>query len=495
MQMGKVYLVGAGPGDSELITVKGMEAIKKAEVILYDRLVNPRLLDYAKADCELIYCGKLPNRHFMKQEEINRTLLEKALAGFTVVRLKGGDPSVFGRVGEEAEVLAEQNVAYEIVPGITSGIAAPLYAGIPVTHRDYAGSFAMVTAHDKSKNGKPDIDWEGLARGVQTIAFYMGVSNLEHICENLIFHGKAPDTPVIVIRWGTWSRQESVVGTLSSIVEKVREGNIENPAITLVGDIVATREKIKWFEKKPLFGQQLLYVRGCAEEESFAHEYLNQGADVIEFPKWEVNKGSLDVKVRKKLPAYKRMLFMSTEAATNFFKLLKSYKIDIRQLQARLFCKQSTTIKLLEDKGFLSGLADELDSEGSLLIIGSNDHSEKNWKLDYKYGEHDYAGVYQASIDKRYESIIRRSIEDASISAILFSTSDSVHTFMKQAAHYGVALQSFAQTTDIICLNKQAWLTATNYGLNPRMQDENNKLYVEDFSQNSKNLIVSSKTY
>jgi uroporphyrinogen III methyltransferase/synthase len=475
MKIGKVYLVGAGPGDSGLITLKGIEAIKKADVILYDRLVNPKLLEYATANCELIYCGKLPTRHYMKQEEINNTLLEKALAGLTVVRLKGGDPSVFGRVGEEAAVLAEQHVAYEIVPGITSGIAAPLYAGIPVTHRDYAGSFAMVTAHDKSKDGKPDIDWEGLARGVQTIAFYMGVSNLEHICENLILHGKPEHTPVIVIQWGTWSRQKSVEGTLSSIVKKVQEEKIENPAITLVGDIVATREKIKWFEKKPLFGQQFILVQGSAEEESIAHEFAEQGADVIEFPKWKTCEGSIDVKVRKKLATYGRMLFTSSEAITYFFSLLKKYKIDIRQLQASLYCMKSSSIMALENKGLFARLDHEMEDEGSLLIIGTKEKGEQRWKLDYKYGKHDYAGVYQSSIDKRFEPTIRRSIEDASITSLIFSTSDSVHTFMKESSHYGMDKHSLNPAINIICLNKQAWKAATHYGLHPQLRDEKNQ--------------------
>lgn len=491
MRKGKVYLVGAGPGDHELITVKGLESIRKADVILYDRLVNPRLLEYAKAHCELIYCGKLPTRHFMRQEEINRTLLEKALAGFTVVRLKGGDPSVFGRVGEEAEVLADHNVAYEIVPGITSGIAAPLYAGIPVTHRDYAGSFAMVTAHDKSKDGKPDIDWEGLVRGVQTIAFYMGVSNLNHICENLILHGKSPDTPVIVIRWGTWSRQKSVVGTLSSIVQKVQDENIENPAITLVGDIVATRDKIKWFEKKPLFGQQMILARGSAEEESMVDQIIDQGADVIEFPKWKISEGSLDAKVRNKLAMYKRILFTTTEAVTHFFNLLKKYQIDIRQLQAKIYCLKPASIIALEDRGLVTSLADDMDAEGSLLIVGTKLKSEQRWKLDYKYGEHDYADVYQSSIDERFDVAIKRSIEDASITSVLFSTSDSVHTFMREAEHYGLSIRTLDPTINIICLTKQVWQTAANYGLKSKMLVESSD-YVDFSSLDRSRLFVAT---
>lgn len=465
MKKGRVYLVGAGPGDHKLITVKGLEAIQKADVILYDRLINPRLLEYAKANCELIYCGKLPTRHFMRQEEINRTLLEKAAAGLTVVRLKGGDPSVFGRVGEEAEVLADHNVAYEIVPGITSGIAAPLYAGIPVTHRDYAGSFAMVTAHDKSKDGKPDIDWEGLVRGVQTIAFYMGVSNLNHICENLILHGKSPDTPVIVIRWGTWSRQKSVVGTLSSIVQKVQDENIENPAITLVGDIVATRDKIKWFEKKPLFGQQMILVRGSAEEECMAEQLVDQGADVIEFPKWKISEGSIDEKIRNKLAVYKRILFTTTEAVTYFFNLLKKYKIDIRQLQATIYCLKPASIIALERKGLIASLADRIDVEGGLLIIGAKLKGEQHPKLNEKYGEYDYADVYESSIDERFDMAIKRSVEDASITSVLFPTSDSVPIFMREAERYGVSPHTLDPTINLICLTEQVCQTAANYGL------------------------------
>ncbi|WP_299091238.1 uroporphyrinogen-III C-methyltransferase [uncultured Metabacillus sp.] len=491
MGKGKVYLVGAGPGDRELITLKGIKAIKQADVILYDRLVNPNLLEYAPTNCELIYCGKLPNRHFMRQDEINNTLIEKALAGYTVVRLKGGDPSVFGRVGEEAEALADKQIPYEIVPGITSGIAAPLYAGIPVTHRDFAGSFAMVTAHDKSKNGKPDIDWEGLARGVKTIAFYMGVSNLEHICDNLIRHGKAADTPVIVIRWGTWSRQKSVVGTLSTIVEKVREENIENPAITLVGDIVATREKGKWFEKKPLFGQQILYVSGSAEEESMANGFADQGADVIEFPKWKIDEGTLEITIRKKLVTYKRMLFTTTEAVTHFFSLLRKYRIDIRQLHAKLFVKQPSSIALLENFGLFASFVEEMDHDGSLLIIGANENSEQRWKLE-KYGEHDYAGVYQTSIDEKYEAIIRRSIEDASITSIVFPTSDAVHTFMKQAALYGISNQSIDPTINITCLSKPAWLAAANNGLNPGIYSSHNDRPFEEALEKKTDLVVTN---
>ncbi|WP_026563014.1 uroporphyrinogen-III C-methyltransferase [Bacillus sp. J37] len=460
MNVGKVYLVGAGPGDRELITVKGREAIKKADVILYDRLVNFSLLDDAPPNCELIYCGKLPTRHFMRQNEINATLVRKAIAGHTVVRLKGGDPSVFGRVGEEAEELALHQIPFEIVPGITSGIAAPLYAGIPVTHRDYAGSFAVVTAHDKSKNGKPDIDWEGLARGVQTIAFYMGVSNLEHICDNLIQFGKSPDTPVIIIRWGTWSRQQSVVGTLSTIVDKVREAKIENPAITLVGDIVSTRDKVKWFENRPLFGKQVLYVRGKAEEENCASKWMKQGADVIEFPRWIVKEKAIDSAVLNQLSGYEQILFLSKDSVEAFFAQLKKNKVDIRKIQAELYCQNHSVITSLEEKGLYAEHVNEMSHQGRLLTVGSEEQRKKSSCLDNAH----FASVYETIIDERYETIINRSLEDATLTTIVLTSSEAVKLLMEKGSQYGISPKEINQSVEFVCETAEANEALVKYG-------------------------------
>jgi uroporphyrin-III C-methyltransferase len=247
--MGKVYLVGAGPGDPKLITVKGLECIQEADVIVYDRLVNVKLLDYAKKKAELIYCGKKPNQHHLIQERINHILIEKALEGKIVTRLKGGDPCVFGRVGEEAEELVKHHIRYEIVPGITSGIAAPAYAGIPVTHRNHASSFAIVTGHGRDDKGEDRINWEALSKGIDTIAFYMGVGNLKYICEQLMKHGKANDTPVAIIEWGTTEKQRTVTGILKTIEEEAIKHQVKHPAVILVGQVVSLREKLQWFEE------------------------------------------------------------------------------------------------------------------------------------------------------------------------------------------------------------------------------------------------------
>ena len=245
--MSKVYLVGAGPGDPDLITVKALKCIQKADVILYDRLVNEELLGYAKEGAELIFCGKLPNFHVLQQETINHLLVKHAKKGSVVTRLKGGDPFVFGRGGEEAEYLAKNRVEFEIVPGITSGIAASAYAGIPLTHRDISSSFAFVTGH--SKNFEEDrIKWEALVKGVDTIAIYMGVKNFPRIQERLLQCGKSPETPIAFIQQGTLALQKTVVSTLGSASEALIKEKVENPCMIVIGEVVKLREKISWFE-------------------------------------------------------------------------------------------------------------------------------------------------------------------------------------------------------------------------------------------------------
>jgi len=250
MSTGKVYLVGAGPGDPKLITVRGAECIQAADVILYDRLANPELLHYAKPGAELVYVGKLPDRHSLPQEEINALLVEKALEGKVVTRLKGGDPFVFGRGGEEAIVLREHGIPFEVVPGITAGIAAPAYAGIPVTQRFVSSSFAVVAGHECPNKESSSIRWEKISTAVDTIAFYLGVKNLPLICAKLIEHGRSKDTPVAIVHWGTMPEQRTVTGTLETIVDAARAEKIENPSIILVGDVVNLREKVQWFEQE-----------------------------------------------------------------------------------------------------------------------------------------------------------------------------------------------------------------------------------------------------
>jgi uroporphyrin-III C-methyltransferase len=246
---GKVYLVGAGPGDPDLITVKGLRCLQKADVILYDRLVNPELLEQAKEGAKLVYCGKLPNYHTMKQETINHFLVKYAKKGLQVVRLKGGDPFVFGRGGEEAEECRKNDVQFEVVPGITSGIAASAYAGIPVTHRTLSKSFAFITGH-QAGDVAAEHQWSHLAKAVDTICVYMGVAHLSTIARQLVQYGKSPHTPIALVHWGTLSDQKTVVGTLETIAEKVREEKISNPSMIVIGEVVRLHDRLDWFKEE-----------------------------------------------------------------------------------------------------------------------------------------------------------------------------------------------------------------------------------------------------
>jgi uroporphyrin-III C-methyltransferase len=257
--VGKVYLVGAGPGDPDLITVKGMRCLQQADVILYDRLVNPELLQHAKEGAQLVYCGKLPHYHTMKQETINHFLVKYAKKGYTVVRLKGGDPFVFGRGGEEAEECAKNHVPFEIVPGITAGIAASAYAGIPVTHRNISKSFALITGH-QAGDVEAEHQWSHLAKAVDTICVYMGVSHLPSIIKHLIQHGKSPKTPIALVHWGTLIEQRTVVGTLETIEEIVKKAKIANPSMIVIGEVVNLHHRLNWFEEEII--PQLPVVQG-----------------------------------------------------------------------------------------------------------------------------------------------------------------------------------------------------------------------------------------
>src|SRR3990172_7775536 len=258
---GKGFIVGAGPGDIGLLTVKGLKCLRKAEVIIYDFHLNAQILNYVNHDAEFIYAGKRGGRHSMAQDEINEILVQKAKKGKIICRLKGGDPFVFGRGGEEAEALAENGIEFEIVPGVSSSVAAPAYAGIPLTHRLYSSSFAVIPGYEDATKKETSINWEKLATGVGTIVFLMTVKNIALVCQRLIENNRNPETPVAVIRWGTRPDQTTIVGNLRNIPDLVKEKDIKPPAVMVVGDVVKLRKHLKWYEKRPLFGQRILVTR------------------------------------------------------------------------------------------------------------------------------------------------------------------------------------------------------------------------------------------
>ncbi|MFO8085265.1 MAG: uroporphyrinogen-III C-methyltransferase [Desulfobacterales bacterium] len=331
----KVYLVGAGPGDPGLITVKGKECIEKADVIIYDYLASPTLLRYANSKAEMIYVGKKGGEHTLSQEGINDLIVQKAKTGATVTRLKGGDPFIFGRGGEEAEVLIKAGIGFEIVPGITSAIAAPAYAGIPLTHRKFTSTVAFITGHEDPSKDNSSINWASLAHGIGTLVFLMGVKNLPNIVKELVNNGKSPETPAALVRWGTTSRQKTVSGTLSDIVERVRENKMKAPAIIVVGDVVRLREQMKWFESRPLLGKKIVVTRAREQASDLVENLLEMGADVLECPTIKVvpaqDLSLLDLAISR-LKSYEWIVFTSVNGVKHFFERLYATGLDARAL-------------------------------------------------------------------------------------------------------------------------------------------------------------------
>jgi len=335
MKKGKAYLVGAGPGDPELITVKGLECIRRAQVVIYDYLASPALLKHASSDAEIIYVGKKGGNHTMSQDDINALIADKAGQGLIVTRLKGGDPFIFGRGGEEAEVLIDQGIDYEIVPGVTSAIAAPAYAGIPLTHRNFTSTVAFVTGHEDPTKKQSTIDWQSLAKGIGTLVFLMGVKNLPNITRRLLENGMDPKTPAAVVRWGTTPRQEAVTGTLQTIEEEVKTAGIQAPAIILVGQVVTLREKMNWFETRPLLGKKIVVTRAREQAGVLVKQLSQLGADCLECPTIKIvppdDWAPLDEAIEH-LEDYHWLVFTSVNGVKCFFERLFATGRDVRVL-------------------------------------------------------------------------------------------------------------------------------------------------------------------
>jgi len=332
---GKVYLIGAGPGDPGLITVKGLECIKQADVLIYDYLASPVLLNYASKNAEIIYVGKKGGDHTLSQDGINSLIAEKANKGFIVTRLKGGDPFIFGRGAEEAEVLIEEGIPFEIVPGVTSAIAAPAYAGIPLTHRKFTATVAFVTGHEDPAKEESNIDWSALAKGIGTIVFLMGVKNLPKITSQLIKHGMPSDTPVALVRWGTTPRQFSVTGTLENINERVKSIGLKPPAIIVVGNVVTLRKKMNWFENRPLMGKRIVVTRAREQASDLVKQLSDLGAECLECPTIKVvppdDWKPLDAAIEN-ISSYDWLVFTSVNGVNYFFERLFSKGKDARAL-------------------------------------------------------------------------------------------------------------------------------------------------------------------
>ncbi len=332
---GKVFLVGAGPGDPGLITVKGADCIARADVVVYDYLASPTLLAHANPDAEMIYVGKKGGDHTLPQDGINALIVEKAKQGNMVARLKGGDPFIFGRGGEEAEVLIAAGIPFEVVPGVTAAIGASAYAGIPLTHRDYTSDVAFVTGHEDPTKAESSVDWHALATGIGTLVFFMGVKNLPAIAANLVANGRSADTPAAVIRWGTTPKQKTVTATLGTIVDEARAAGIKAPAIIIVGGVVNLRKTMQWFEKRPLMGRRIVVTRAREQASDLVQRLAEYGAECIQFPTIQVvpppDWTELDRAIMT-LEQYSWIVFTSVNGVDFFFRRLFENGLDVRAL-------------------------------------------------------------------------------------------------------------------------------------------------------------------
>ncbi len=472
---GKVYLLGAGPGDMGLLTQRCLECLRTADVIVYDSLVSGSLLNEAKEDAELIYAGKRASNHHLKQDETNELLVKKALEGKTVARLKGGDPFIFGRGGEEAEELQKAGIEFEIVPGISSSYAAAAYAGIPVTHRDFASSFHVITGHESNTKEGLVLNYELLAREEGTLVFLMGLNNLPHITKELIAKGKDPDTPAAVIQEGTTARQIMAKGTLKTIEEKVKEAGIVTPAVILVGEVVSLQEKLCWFGRGSLFGVRVLLTGTeamCRKQQEVLRE---EGAEAISFSLIRTKRLRSEKlsQAIEKISSYTWLVFTSSNGVELFFDELKENHKDMRSLwNIRFAVIGSGTKDALEAKGIYADfvptryssrdLAAEwipgLTSHDHILLLRAEEASTELTKALETGGiTYEAIPLYTTEADRRKEEELKRMLPK--VDYITFASASAVKAFV------GMVGDLEQLTAKVICIGPVTEQAAAEAGL------------------------------
>jgi uroporphyrinogen III methyltransferase/synthase len=478
---GKVYLVGAGPGDPGLITVKGRACLHRAEVVIYDYLANESLLEAAPSQAERIYVGKKAGAHAMSQEEINRLIVEKGRSA-VVVRLKGGDPFIFGRGGEEALALREAGIPFEVVPGVTSAIAVPAYAGVPLTHRDLTSSVAFVTGHEMPGKEISAIHWDRLATAVGTLVFLMGVRNLEHITSQLMTYGRAPETPVAVIRWGTTPEQETVTGTLATIAEVAAAAGISPPAIIVVGEVAALRPELNWFEGRPLFGKTILVTRAREQASDFRTILEERGARCLEFPTIEVvpppSWEPLD-RALKSIDRYQWVIFTSVNGVRFLFQRLEALGEDVRALRGiRLGAIGPKTAAALEERGLrLDLVPSEYRAEAVINALGEAEIRGRRFllpraakarevlpeKLVEMGGEVEVVTAYETVRPSEKVEEVRRLLREGAVHCITFTSSSTVENFIAMVGDDH--LPSLLGKAVVACIGPITAETARKHGL------------------------------
>lgn len=482
MKTGKVYLIGAGPGDPGLLTLKGKRCIEEADVIVYDHLVNKKLLEFTKDSAEIIYVGKVAGKHTKSQDDINSLLVSKTKEGKVVARLKGGDPFIFGRGGEEALELVNNGIHFEVVPGVSAATSVPAYAGIPLTHRDFNSSIALITGHEDPSKGGSKIEWKGLSTCIENLIFFMGAKNISNIVKKLIENGRNPDTPIAVIRWGTTPQQKTIVGTLNNILKKTKEKEIKPPSIIVVGKVVALREKLNWFEKKSLFGKRILITRPKGQAESFIELLEKEGAITIQFPAIEtVPPDSWDMldNAINKLDSYQWLIFTSVNGVRFFMERLKIKGKDVRELKNIKICAigpktaaavESLGIKVdaVPERYIAEGVIEEMRKKGikgkrvllPRAVIARDILPDKLTDMGAKI---DVVDAYKTVRPKEEISGIKNMLEGGEIDVITFTSSSAVKNFMSYIS--GNDIKKTLKNITIACIGPITAKTVREFGI------------------------------
>lgn len=449
---GKVYLVGAGPGDPGLVTVRAKELIERCDALVYDYLANPELLKWTKVGCEKLYVGKRPNLHSIPQDEIEKILVDRARQGLTVVRLKGGDPFVFGRGGEEAETLQRDGVPYEIVPGVTAALATAAYAGIPLTHRDYSSSVSFLTGHEDPDKHEMHVRFEEFAKVGGTLCIYMGMGHLAEITESMLKAGLAPETPVAIVQWATTPKQRSLLTTLAKAAADKDAVGLSSPAVVIIGEVAKLSEKIGWFEQKPMFGRRVVVTRSREQASELSAALHGQGAEVLELPLIDINEDetSTGEEIWPTLGSYRWIVFTSPNGVKHFFEKFYRKFEDLRciggmrvacigETTAQAVRNQRLTVDLVPDEAVAESLAESLlkeetlENETVLVITGNRNHDALIERLEEGQAIVDAFPVYRTELTDLDEHPAATRFREAGADAITFASSSAVDSFVQQA--------------------------------------------------------------
>lgn len=454
MKMGTVYLVGAGPGDIGLVTLRARELIQSCDVLVYDYLINPVLCDWCRSDCELICVGKSPGRHSIEQKEIEKILIDRAKKGKAVVRLKGGDPFVFGRGGEEACRLTQVGLDFEIVPGITAACAAAAYTAIPLTHREHSSSVCFLTGHEDTCKHAFHVDFRQFAKTGDTLCIYMGMGRLGRIVKELIAGGYGLSTPVAVVQWASLPQQRSLSATLGTVVEKVEEKKLGSPAIIIIGPVAHYGESVSWFEKRSLFGRRIVVTRSLDQADDLSHQLRSLGAEVLELPLIQtdpVNNSEDFDDIFQEIAVYEWVVFTSVNGVRYFFEIFFQRFKDIRCLgPMRIACVGPGTARAVEvhglevdlvpDRALAEALADRLIIDQSLdntkvLVVCGNLNRDILVKKLTTEGRAivDTMEVYKTKNTNLTKNSIAQDFREQGADAVIFTSASAVKSYVKQS--------------------------------------------------------------